>query len=483
MSKKAIAIAIILIWQALVWVIYSWSDASTDSIAVMGVVGLIQLVINLQVMTRFGYKVLSPYGVMLFVLYLFTFGQSFLFGIDDAVPARYDVRLKSSIESIYNSQFITLLFLNFFNIGGIISIDRRFNYRAITEQSILLQQRGLRMIGYIMAAVSVVPFIIVAVEDFIIVSKFGYAGLYETDVKVGIANSLQILADYFVPAMLCLLMSGYGLGRLQKIVLCVLILDIVFVFYLGARNNGVILIALVMLYYYYNVKPFTKKQYALIGVGAVGLLIVINVIGIARESVNSNTGDILSDSDPVEMIESSISEMGGSIFPLIATQEFVPATEDYRYGSTFLYATTSLIPNLGFWDVHPAMVNANLGDWLKKKLGINYGPGFSLVAECYINWGYFGFILMMALGWLFGKFMLVSRADKYRPLKLLIAFVLMFLTLSTVRNSFLATIRSLAYVVFPIYLAVKIYSRNYLNRQRRLLMIEKLTSVNSSSDD
>lgn len=45
---------------------------------------------------------------------------------------------------------------------------------------------------------------------------------------------------------------------------------------------------------------------------------------------------------------SAISEMGGSMYPMITTMEIVPEREEFRYGSSYLYSATSIIPNLGF---------------------------------------------------------------------------------------------------------------------------------------
>ena len=99
----------------------------------------------------------------------------------------------------------------------------------------------------------------------------------------------------------------------------------------------------------------------------------------------------------------------------------------FRYGESYLYSLTTIIPNLGFWDAHPGAIKAHLGNWLQDVLGLDYGPGFSMAAEAYINFGWFGILFMMLLGCFYGwLFSLISRKEEpeqYNP----IVFFLYFL--------------------------------------------------------
>lgn len=142
------------------------------------------------------------------------------------------------------------------------------------------------------------------------------------------------------------------------------------------------------------------------------------------------------------------------MYPMITTMEIVPEREEFRYGSSYLYSATSIIPNLGFWDLHPAMKYGNLNDWLQNAMSLNYGPGYSIVAEAYINFGNLGFLMMMFLGYVFGLVFNINIRDKRNPLLIVLAFVFCFLIIKTVRNSFLATVRSIFYYIIPIYLIV-----------------------------
>ena len=73
-----------------------------------------------------------------------------------------------------------------------------------------------------------------------------------------------------------------------------------------------------------------------------------------------------------------------------------------------------------------------------------------------INFGEWGFLMMMLLGYVFAS---IFNADIKNPLLLVLALLFCYLVIKTVRNSFLATIRSLFYYILPIYITVVWYKR------------------------
>ena len=134
------------------------------------------------------------------------------------------------------------------------------------------------------------------------------------------------------------------------------------------------------------------------------------------------------------------------------TMTLVPSTnEDYRYGTTYLYALSSLIPNIGFWEKHPAAVKANLAEWLIKKDNLTYSPAYSIVAEAYINFGIAGFIVMFILGVYFSRVLNIESGSKNKMLTFLVALIFTYMSLQMVRNCFFGVVRTLIYYILPIY--------------------------------
>lgn len=149
------------------------------------------------------------------------------------------------------------------------------------------------------------------------------------------------------------------------------------------------------------------------------------------------------------------------MFCLIKTRNLVPEKQDYRYGKSYLYAFTSIIPNLGFWDIHPAKKEANLSDWLTDSLGLDYGTGFSMCAEAFANFGYLGFIAFFFWGWfmasILGKIEWSVQTRNYAQMAFLLILFWFFLTLP--RNNFINLIRPIFFVAGPIYLYCTKFSK------------------------
>lgn len=141
------------------------------------------------------------------------------------------------------------------------------------------------------------------------------------------------------------------------------------------------------------------------------------------------------------------------MFCQIWTADILSKTNDYRYGSSYAYTMTSIIPNFGFWKIHPAKKHANLGEWLTEQKGLSFGTGYSMVAEAYINFWMFGALMMMFLGFGLTKFfgMLGNAINGHNVAFTAFILVLFWFGLSIPRNSFIGVIRAIFYFALPIY--------------------------------
>ena len=154
------------------------------------------------------------------------------------------------------------------------------------------------------------------------------------------------------------------------------------------------------------------------------------------------------------------------MFPLINVMLLVPDSYPFRFGTSYLYSFTTVIPNLGMWKIHPAVSKANLGIWLKDVLGLRYGPGFSFAAEAYINFGWFGIIVLFILGGFYGWFFSLVDKKQDNPAILVFVFTVFVLVTMTTRNSFVGTVRAFLYVSLPLYIAIMLV-RNSIEKKHR----------------
>ena len=467
-KQKYIIISLLLI--AITILYYNIVPSSDYGMRMMGILGIIQLIVSIYSWKKITGSALNPYIIFLISAYIFTFGQSFLFVFDKVDPER-DLTNTFAPRMIIPAQFFTLIFLNCFNIGGILSCKNRTFKNPVSveltyqeEHNRCNQINGIKRIGMLFLCLSIVPYLIERISLFYIIISTGYSGLYAQEIKIGISNILSILSQYYVPGVLCLLLTETKKSK-RNFYILLLVFEACFWLFTGGRSNGVIIASILLMYYHICIKPIKLKQAIIICVAGFFFISLLSVISETRSDPNANVMQVIAESlGSSNAFYSAISEMGGSMYPMITTMELVPDTYDYKYGSTYLYALSSIIPNLGFWDLHPAMKYGNMNDWLQNAMNLNYGPGFSIVAEAYINWGTYGFIIMLLLGFCFGTIFNINIRDNRNPLLLVLSFIFCFLVIKTVRNSFLATVRSIFYYVIPIYLIVVYYYKGRLNK-------------------
>lgn len=455
--KRLQYIALSILYLCIVVAVYDLLPMNESGMKVMGILGIMQLILSVFSWARLTGSILVPYVVFLVAAYIFTYGQSMLYVFDRVTPER-DLSDMFLVSSIMPAQYLTLIFLNCFNIGAMLSCrpGTRHNVQRLESDNVNTsnQIRGIRAIGLLFLGISVIPYIVERVSTFVLVSNFGYAGIYMQEARVGIFNIINILSQYYVPGVLCLICVART-KRQRNVCLALLVIEALFWLFIGGRSNGVIIAAIILMYYHICVRPIKIRQALLVGVAAFFFISALGVISEIRSDPDADFAEALSNGfSDNNAFFSAISEMGSSMYPMIATMEVVPEAYDFKYGSSYLYALSSIVPNFGFWDLHPAMKYGNMNDWLQRVMNLSYGPGFSIVAEAYVNFGRFGFMMMLLLGYMFASILNVNIRDRRNPLLLVLAFVLSFLIIKTVRNSFLATVRSVFYYILPIYVAV-----------------------------
>lgn len=449
-NKDSLILAVSCIVYALIG--YTTDHPTMQMLNLMGWLGLVQLIYCIISWTRRGNQFISPYIIFLLALYVFSYGQSFLwaFGLESE---RTLVGFRGvTIPEIFKAQVLSIIMLAFFHIGALYCLSRK-GTNNIGQMHDGNSLKMLKNVGWFLFILSVVPYVTETINNMFLSLLRGYGALYEGSGKVGLDNLSGFIADYFIPSVICLLIVYKDNKWLRTVLIGILVLNIVAILLTGGRTEAVILLAILVIIYNYLVKKFTKKWLI---VGAFGTFTLLQVLAYVA-NVRGDSGRSASMSDV--QIENNaavdaIAEMGGSMFCLIETMNLVPDKDDYRYGKSYAYAFTTIIPNLGFWDIHPAKKESNLGDWLTESLGLSYGTGFSMCAEGYANFGYFGFIVFFLWGWfianIFGKIEISVQTRNYALLAFLLILFWYFLKLP--RNNFINLVRPIFFVAGPIYL-------------------------------
>lgn len=433
----------------------SIKSPSMENVVFLGWLCWLQLFISVYAWTIKGNKLLSPYIIFLIALYIFSNGQSFLWSL--GVESERDLIgfHGITVPEIFNAQVLTMEMLAFFQIGASTYFKKQRIASLNNEQMEIDVRPRLKQIGWLLFFISVVPYVSETINDMVVSLSRGYGAIYGAG-KVGIDNLSGFISDYFMPSIICLFVV-YSQNRKVRMFLCaILLMNIIAIMIIGGRSNAVILIALLLILYHYLVKSFTRKWFL---VGIAGVFLMLQVLAfVGRSRIESNrsadiTETVLENNAAVD----AVAEMGSTMYCLIKTMGIVPAKSDYRYGRSYAFAFTTIIPNLGFWDIHPAKKESNLGDWLTEELSLGYGTGFSMCAEAYINFGYFAFVIFFIWGYFISSiFSKIEPALKRGDYALLVFMLILFwFFLKLPRNNFINLVRPIFFVAGPIYFYCK----------------------------
>ncbi len=412
-------------------------------------------------------EILCPYIIFLSVAYLFMFGQSMLFVLGIPVDTTRALHAMYPDFVMLKANVFTCLGLCAFHNGALISA--KINNKSLSsylqrnneksENKIKYLYKSMQIVGWLLFLISVGPTVVDTVNSIKLVLSYGYGILFdESLIKTGIQNWQEILKGFFIPSLICLFISSYKNRFVRWFVIINSMFYILAGFYLGGRGNQVVLVLCLFCMWHYLIKPVKGFKILLSVIGGIIFISFLSVIAEVRDIPNRTFIDYIElffDSFGKEnLFIKVIFEMGGSMFPLINVMLLVPGFFGFRYGESYLYSLTTIIPNLGFWDAHPGAIKAHLGNWLQDVLGLDYGPGFSMAAEAYINFGWFGILFMMLLGCFYGwLFSLISRKEEpeqYNPIVFFFVFSILSLTIMTVRNSFIETVRAFFYYTIPV---------------------------------
>lgn len=454
-------LSIILVLLIIVSIILTYSELVSyidfDVLRMMGLLGGIQLLYSIWSWKRIGREIINPYVFFLVALYLFSFGQSFLY-IFNIVSEKRDLLGYQgiTIDEIFIAQKLTLIMLSFFHMGAICFV-RQNSMKLNTVCDNIDYIPRIRKLGWFLFFVSIVPYYLDLIETLLISISAGYGAIYERNAAIGISQIDKYIADYFIPSLICLFVGYSNNKRVRYLVTGICTVNVMAILVTGGRTPAVILVVLLILLYHYCVKKITFKGILILSLFSFFFLSLLSVVSYLRSQEDRSMEAYLQyDMSGNNPAVDALAEMGGTMFCLIKTKNIVPDYEDYRYGRSYLYSFTTFIPNIGFWEIHPAKREANLGEWLTSTLRLSYGTGYSMCAEAYINFGGLCWIMMFLLGGLFGNLLGIENIRLKNDLALLVfSLIIFWFCLKITRNSFIGFIRVFFYYALPVYYIIK----------------------------
>lgn len=465
-KQSLLLVALLYLFSALLFKIYAYSVAPNElSLKALSYCIALFSIIIINTLKRTIGTLLSITTMFVILFILFMFGQVLLyaFGIIDNGFLSGKFSVLQSMDGITDAQ----IYLSFFLMGVALS-KRSF----IHQNNYKYDKHGVK-VGYWLIIISLPFEVFVTITKIIISSSYGYAALYQDVAYDLIPSSYKIMSYFFLPGIWYLYYCSEINSKHEKIAQVLLVWVCISYMIIGYRAMSILPLLLYMYAHkikyqssYIKSKIDRKKRITLYVLVS---LIVLFIFPLVRYSRNSGGIENMNSSEISKFIAnnelfSTVNDMGKSLQTVIYTKGIIPDRDDYRYGYTYIIASSAALPNL-FWDRHPAETYGSLGRWLTKIVDpdfYNFGGalGYSCVAECYVNFGYIGlFIIPLIFG------LLLSTLEKriYRnnqPIGYASLTIVAFYLLFYPRGEFGELVRGIAWYMLIPFCAYKLTLSN-----------------------
>lgn len=335
----------------------------------------------------------SLYGIFLLVFFIFQNGQMILYafgiGFDDIFVRKYGLDTLLEATTFSTSCLMAAL------AAGIFSKEKKHAalfFRKINNlsPSLVVQIGKIAWFALVILAMPLICFklFITATRGYhammLFMGEYQFITLIEK-----LFMSFTILLLVYVPPHTfwhkILMFFGFAWSAMAALT--------------GDRTAGLAgltIIALVWSCKSQHSQRWSIRRYLLLGFVALALIYLIPFIFNFREQAgafgNYRSGNV---------VISTISELGFSTMPLILMMSICPSLTPFLWGKSFLGSLVAgFIPRsadilgltkwFAYWASYPSYLMENFYNF-------NFGVDFSLNAECYINFGWWGWIAMFAL--------------------------------------------------------------------------------------
>jgi len=359
-------------------------------------------------------ELLNLYSIFIFVCFLFNGVLSF-FCIFDFVET-YPITVRFPEIDVFNGLSFILLAFSWLHLGALYAARQNKGgmYLLIKRNKTEIDKNTIFIVSILLLSISLPFTVYLDLKRIYLVMAGGYFSTYQIEMKTGWSAIERVIANFSLPAAFFLLAASRDNKVMRRLALLIISENILTYLFIGNRGFASINI-LVSIWLWHLTMGRINKPFLLI-VAILGLSI-FPAIGALRNIPGKDRMDfflwirsIFELKNPMLL---SLTEIGGSLSTLIYTMDLVPSARPFGFGSTYLWSLSTLLPNL-FWDLHPAM-SASGATWLVKTINpfialAGGGYGFSVFAEAYLNFGWYGtFISMIPLGFLVGSVTKITR--------------------------------------------------------------------------
>ena len=293
--------------------------------------------------------------------------------------------------------------------------------------------------------------------------QFGYIGMFENRPRYdAVGNILSNLKMFFVPGMLMLLVANKQSKYKRALIITLPVIAAILFLATGGRAEAIALSVALFWIYKTELKSINVKRFLILVLIAFLAIKIFNAIAIFRLLDDRSIGAFfellfIGGHSSASGFADILNEFGFNIFSLYHTMTIVPSLQGFSFGYTYVAALLAIVPSL-FFGGYSFSDAAALHDWLQKQLSLDYGPGYSIVAESYYNFGWLGFVAVALLGYVFIKMTTNRQTDpSFRSLQNVFIATVLYASLFMARDISLLIFRKYFYMVLIPFLIIMLF--------------------------
>lgn len=453
------------------------NDTINVLIIVYGWIGIIVTFLVFKSWKKISGFYFSPYTIFYTFMIVFNYGQFLMWSLGihyvGELGTTNFIRYMDKV-TLLRIEMISIVCFIFFHLGAVLVINikgKKITFNGYNEETFY---RAMKIVSPIILACSFSIVMYETLMDLKVALTYGYTAIYYGSEESTLNPIFKYISYMFFPSLI-----GTWIGnRFSK--KSFYFIGFLFAFYMllnllaGDRGNWIYyLLILIWCYIYFIKKPKIVTVLKLV-VAFAAIIIVTSVfvkfreVGFTRITENE-VNEVLHDLSFVFI--KPFFEMGQSARVLgIIIQDKL--NESWQYGNTYVSAFYGMIlPRIKTWFGYPDFY---LDNWISQSyLSLNnYGVGFSITAEAYLNGGLlWSPIIMMLLGMLIGKILLIKRDSLKKPDRLFLVLSSLGSLIAVTRGSAELSLRKWFYGVLILYLlynlVMSMINRRFSGNQRK----------------
>ncbi|MBE7037236.1 MAG: O-antigen polysaccharide polymerase Wzy [Ruminococcaceae bacterium] len=417
----------------------------------------------------------SPYTILFLFFVLFNYGMPIMWAFNihrgseiGTHEMYYYSRYIPSQSDLIEVQWYVCLAMLLFHFGALLFAKRNSGTKEpareigpVTDYSTI--ENAMRTVGGLVLCVMAPIAIYSKLQEVIIAQSYGYQALYYGAYSTQ-SGYTQILMYLFFPSLVCYLIGNRYSKKSRFIAYSIFGLYALLGILSGDRGNWLYSLMILIWLHTHYIKMPMRTYVFLVAAGIIGIYLLHAITAVRNTGLNELSMDMFLEVFSAEEspIVDAFFEMGGTMGIITYFLHF--GNGIYPYENTYLVAILGALSSrvLTFFGLKPILIS----NWFSQThLGLDdYGTGFSMLGEAFVNGGYYGgLVYMFVWGIILGKLVQAApRNDKHAsPIRLFVATASLNVVVGFARNPSYLVVKELLYGVLFMFVLIYIFSGKF----------------------